>query len=238
MTQDTLKQRILLVDDEKQIHRFLRPTLEAAGYLVDSAETGADALRRVAANLPAAILLDLGLPDVDGQEVLRRLRGFSKAPVIVLSARDSAAEKIAALDAGANDYVEKPFDMGELLARLRAALRGGGGSPAADPVFQAPPLMVDMERRLVTVEGSPVLLTPREYDLLIMMVRNVGRVITHRQLLTSVWGPAHTGDVQYLRVYVGHLRQKLGPVAGAMLMTEAGVGYRMREPKASVSITA
>jgi two-component system KDP operon response regulator KdpE len=237
MTQDTLKQRILLVDDEKQIHRFLRPTLEAAGYLVDSAETGADALRRVAANLPAAILLDLGLPDVDGQEVLRRLRGFSKAPVIVLSARDSAAEKIAALDAGANDYVEKPFDMGELLARLRAALRGGGGSPAADPVFQAPPLMVDMERRLVTVEGSPVLLTPREYDLLIMMVRNVGRVITHRQLLTSVWGPAHTGDVQYLRVYVGHLRQKLGPVAGAMLMTEAGVGYRMREPKDSVSIT-
>jgi two-component system KDP operon response regulator KdpE len=232
-----LKQRILLVDDEKQIHRFLRPTLEAAGYLVDSAETGADALRRVAANLPAAILLDLGLPDVDGQEVLRRLRGFSKAPVIVLSARDSAAEKIAALDAGANDYVEKPFDMGELLARLRAALRGGGGSPAADPVFQAPPLMVDMERRLVTVEGSPVLLTPREYDLLIMMVRNVGRVITHRQLLTSVWGPAHTGDVQYLRVYVGHLRQKLGPVAGAMLMTEAGVGYRMREPKDSVSIT-
>jgi two-component system KDP operon response regulator KdpE len=237
MTQDTLKQRILLVDDEKQIHRFLRPTLEAAGYLVDSAETGADALRRVAANLPAAILLDLGLPDVDGQEVLRRLRGFSKAPVIVLSARDSAAEKIAALDAGANDYVEKPFDMGELLARLRAALRGGGGSPAADPVFQAPPLLVDMERRLVTVEGSPVLLTPREYDLLIMMVRNVGRVITHRQLLTSVWGPAHTGDVQYLRVYVGHLRQKLGPVAGAMLMTEAGVGYRMREPKDSVSIT-
>jgi two-component system KDP operon response regulator KdpE len=237
MTPDTLKQRILLVDDEKQIHRFLRPTLEAAGYTVDSSETGADALRRAAANLPAAILLDLGLPDVDGQEVLRRLRGFSKAPVIVLSARDSAAEKIAALDAGANDYVEKPFDMGELLARLRAALRGGGGSPAADPVFQAPPLLVDMERRLVTVEGSPVLLTPREYDLLIMMVRNVGRVITHRQLLTSVWGPAHTGDVQYLRVYVGHLRQKLGPIAGAMLLTEAGVGYRMREPKDSVSIT-
>jgi two-component system KDP operon response regulator KdpE len=223
--------RILLVDDEKQIHRFLRPTLEAAGYTVDSAETGADALRRAAAHLPAAILLDLGLPDLDGQEVLRRLRGFSTAPIIVLSARDNPAEKIAALDAGANDYVEKPFDMGELLARLRAALRGGAASPAANPVFRAPPLVVDMERRLVSVDGAPVLLTPREYDLLVMIVRNAGRVITHRQLLTAVWGPAHTADVQYLRVYVGHLRQKLGPVVGAMLMTEPGVGYRMREPE-------
>jgi len=229
--------RILLVDDEKQIHRFLRPTLEAAGYTLDSAETAADALRRAAAHLPAAILLDLGLPDLDGQEVLRRLRGFSTAPVIVLSARDNPAEKIAALDAGANDYVEKPFDMGELMARLRAALRNGGASPAVDPVFRAPPLVVDMERRLVSVDGTAVLLTPREYDLLIMIVRNVGRVITHRQLLTAVWGPAHTADVQYLRVYVGHLRQKLGPVVGAMLMTEPGVGYRMREPENQGAIT-
>jgi two-component system KDP operon response regulator KdpE len=223
--------RILVVDDERQIHRFLRPTLEAAGYTVYSAETAAEALRLAAAHLPSAILLDLGLPDLDGQEVLRRLRGFTTAPVIVLSARDNPAEKITALDAGANDYVEKPFDMGELMARLRAASRGGGASPAADPVFRAPPLIVDMDRRQVTVDGQDVALTPREYDLLVMIVRNAGRVITHRQLLHSVWGPAHTADVQYLRVYVGHLRQKLGPVAGGMLTTEPGVGYRLREVK-------
>ncbi len=220
---------ILLVDDEKQIHRFLRPTLEAAGYAVTQAETGAEALRQAAAHPPALVLLDLGLPDIDGQTVLKRLRAFTQMPVIVLSARDRPSEKIAALDAGASDYVEKPFDMGELLARIRAALRINGTAEAAETLFRFPHLEVDLDRRLVRAEGQPVSLTPREYDLLVLLVRHAGRVITHRQLLTAVWGPAHTHDVQYLRVYVGHLRQKLGMHAGAMILTEAGVGYRLAE---------
>jgi two-component system KDP operon response regulator KdpE len=217
---------VLLVDDERQIHRFLRPMLEAAGYQAGGAETAAEALRLAAALPPALVLLDLGLPDLDGQDLLRRLREFTAVPIIVLSARDRPQEKIKALDAGANDYVEKPFDVGELMARIRAALRNAGG-PEQGAVFKSGPLEVDLQRRLVRVSGQGVSLTPREYDLLCLMVRNAGRVITHKQLLTSVWGPAHTGDVQYLRVYVGHLRQKLGEEAGARVTTEAGVGYRL-----------
>ena len=220
---------ILLVDDEPQIHRFLRPTLEAAGYEVARADTGEAALREAAARPPALVLLDLGLPDLDGQAVLARLRDFSAAPVIVLSARDRAHEKIKALDAGAQDYVEKPFDMGELLARLRAALRDTTGRPEPKTLFELPPLSVDLHRRLVSVAGEAVTLTKREYELLAMLVRNAGRVLTHRQLLTAVWGPAHTADVQYLRVYIGHLRQKLGQDAGTRLLTEPGVGYRMQD---------
>jgi two-component system KDP operon response regulator KdpE len=222
---------ILLVDDEKQIHRFLRPTLEASGYSVAGAETGAEALREAASHPPSLILLDLGLPDIDGQALLPRLRAISQAPVIVLSARDRPNEKIAALDAGANDYVEKPFDMGELMARIRAALRDIGNAQPAQTLFSFPHLDVDLDRRLVRAEGAVVPLTPREYDLLVILVRNAGRVITHRQLLTAVWGPAHTHDVQYLRVYVGHLRHKLGALAGALLSTEAGVGYRLAEAR-------
>jgi two-component system KDP operon response regulator KdpE len=203
---------ILLVDDEPQIHRFLRPTLEAAGYGVARAETGAEALRLAALKPPSLVLLDLGLPDMDGQEVLVQLRRFSSAPVIILSARDRPAEKIVALDAGANDYVEKPFDIGELLARLRAALRTEAGGREQTALFSHPPLEVDLVRRLV------------------LLVRNMDRVITHRQLLTAVWGPAHSADVQYLRVYVGHLRQKLGQAAAAHLVTEPGVGYRLLGP--------
>ena len=221
---------ILLVDDEKQIHRFLRPTLEAAGYTVTQAETGADALREAAAHPPALVLLDLGLPDIDGQTVLTRLRAFAQMPVIVLSARDRPSEKIAALDAGASDYVEKPFDMGELLARIRVALRSAGAAQTAETQFHFPGMDVDLDRRRVTVDGQPVSLTPREYDLLVLLVRHAGRVITHRQLLTAVWGPAHTHDVQYLRVYVGHLRQKLGTQAGGLISTEPGVGYRLAAP--------
>jgi two-component system KDP operon response regulator KdpE len=221
---------ILIVDDEKQIHRFLRPTLEASGYSVTQAETGAEALRELAAHPPSLVLLDLGLPDIDGQTVLRRLRAFAQMPVIVLSARDRPAEKITALDAGASDYVEKPFDMGELLARIRVALRDSGPAVTPETLFQFPHLEVDLDRRLVRAEGQPVSLTPREYDLLVLMVRHAGRVITHKQLLTAVWGPAHTHDVQYLRVYVGHLRQKLGTLAGAMISTEPGVGYRLAAP--------
>jgi two-component system KDP operon response regulator KdpE len=221
---------VLLVDDEPQIHRFLRPTLEAAGYQVARADNGADALRLVANRPPSLVLLDLGLPDIDGHDVLVQLRGFSKTPVIVLSARDRPAEKIRALDAGANDYVEKPFEMGELLARVRAALRQDRGGHDVPVLFSRPPLEVDLVRRLVRVAGAAITLTPREYDLLALLVRNPDRVITHRQALTAVWGPAHTDDVQYLRVYIGHLRQKLGPEAGALVVTEAGVGYRLVGP--------
>ena len=224
---------ILVVDDEPQIHRFLRPTLEAAGYEVARADTGADALRDAARRPPGLILLDLGLPDMDGQDVLTQLRAsVSATPVIVLSARDRAAEKIRALDAGAGDYVEKPFDMGELLARIRVALRQERGGEQEPAVFHAPPLEVDQVHRRVRVSGTPVQLTPREYELLALLVRNADRVITHRQLLTAVWGPAHTADVQYLRVYIGHLRQKLGAEAGALVSTEPGVGYRLLTPPA------
>ena len=219
--------RILVVDDERQIHRFLQPMLRAAGYDVGRAETGAAALREVEELPPALVLLDLGLPDIDGQEVLKRLRAVSAVPVIVVSARDRPEEKISALDAGANDYVEKPFDVGELLARVRAALRVVG--PVRQAVFTTGVLSVDLGRRLVSIAGQPVSLTPREYDILSVMVAGAGRVVTHRQLLTAVWGPAHLGDVQYLRVYVGHLRQKLGPEASLRLLTEAGVGYRLLE---------
>jgi two-component system KDP operon response regulator KdpE len=224
------RKSILLVDDEPQIHRFLRPTLEAAGYGVARADTAADALRQAAQKPPSLVLLDLGLPDMDGQEALLRLRQFYTAPVIILSARERSSEKIAALDAGANDYVEKPFDIGELMARVRAALRTNSGGRAAETLFLHPPLEVDLERRLVRVQGDPVSLTPREYDVLALLVRNVDRVITHRQLLTAIWGSAHSADIQYLRVYIGHLRQKLGPIASAHLATEPGVGYRLLGP--------
>ena len=220
---------ILLVDDEKQIHRFLGPTLEAAGYTVSRAETGGDALREAAAHPPSLVLLDLGLPDMDGQTVLRRLRAVAAMPVIVLSARDRAAEKIAALDGGANDYVEKPFDVGELLARIRVALRAAAAMQSTQTLFVFGPLEVDLDRRQVRVGGTAISLTPREYDLLVLLVRHAGRVITHKQLLIAVWGPAHTLNVQYLRVYVGHLRQKLGAEAASLLITEPGVGYRLIE---------
>lgn len=219
--------RILVVDDEPQIHRFLRPTLEAAGYRMEAAQQGAEALRLAATWAPDLVLLDLGLPDLDGQEVLKRLRAFSRVPVIVLSARDRAAEKIEALDAGADDYVEKPFDIGELLARIRVALRRGAGHEPAEPVFRGGVLEVDVPQRLVRVAGTPVVLTPREFDLLALLARNAGRVLTHSQLLTGIWGPAHTEDVQYLRVYIGHLRQKLGQEAGRLILTEPAVGYRL-----------
>ena len=224
--------RILVIDDEKQIHRFLQPALEASGYSVERAETASDGLRLAAARSPDLVLLDLGLPDMDGQEVLRRLRAFSAVPVVVLSARDREAEKVEALDNGADDYVEKPFGVAELMARIRAALRHAHrAASAATEQFSAGPLELDMARRLVRVAGAPVQLSPREYSLLTLLARDAGRVLTHRQLLTGVWGPAHEHDVQYLRVYVGHLRQKLG-AAASLLTTEPGVGYRLLEDMA------
>ncbi|TPG41862.1 response regulator [Roseomonas nepalensis] len=222
--------RVLVVDDEPQIHRFLGQALTASGYEPMRAENATEGLHLAATRAPAAILLDLGLPDLDGQEVIPRLRAFTAAPIIVLSARDGEKAKVAALDAGADDYVEKPFVLGELLARLRAALRraaaaAGRNAPAA--VLQVGPLTVDLAARTVTLDGSPLRLTPREYDLLVAMAHaGAGRVVTQRQLLEAVWGPGHAEDAQYLRVYVGHLRQKLGQAAN-LIRTEPGVGYRL-----------
>jgi two-component system KDP operon response regulator KdpE len=219
--------RVLVIDDEPQIHRFLRPALEAAGYAVERADQAAEGLRLAAARAPDVVLLDLGLPDMDGQEVLRRLRGFSKVPVIILSARDREGEKITALDNGADDYVEKPFSVGELLARIRAALRHRLLQDGVPALYQGGTLEIDHELHQVRVAGELLVLSPREYALLALLARNAGKVLTHRQLLTGVWGPAHAQDVQYLRVYVGQLRQKLGPDAGALIATEPRVGYRL-----------
>lgn len=230
---DASAPRILVIDDEPQIHRFLGPALEAAGFQPLHAETAAEGLRVAAERSPAAVLLDLGLPDQDGQAVIPRLRAFLAVPIVVLSARDREDQKIIALDAGADDYVQKPFSLGELLARLRAALRRtqGEGAVAAAQRILTGPLEIDLARRLVRVGGGePVRLTPREWDLLAALARaGAGRVVTHRHLLAAVWGQAHVNDTQYLRVYIGQLREKLGPAA-RVIRTEPGVGYRFGDP--------
>ncbi len=219
--------RILVVDDEPQIHRFLTPALTAAGFEPLRAERGDAALRMVAANTPDLVLLDLGLPDIDGQEVLRRLREFSAVPVIILSARDREAEKIAALDSGADDYVEKPFSLGELLARIRTALRHKGQQEPASHELTLGGLVITPQE--AALNGEKLVLTKREHALLLLLARNPGRVLTHRQILTAIWGPAHTEDLAYLRVYIGQLRKKLGAELSAKLKTEPGVGYRLEE---------
>jgi two-component system, OmpR family, KDP operon response regulator KdpE len=223
--------RILVVDDEPQILRFLSPALEASGYSVLHAASGHEALRLIANAAPDLIVLDLGLPDMDGKEVIVSARQFTPAPIVVLSARDREVEKIAALDMGADDYVEKPFAIGELLARLRAALRHAkmGGAPKTRVEIDG--LTIDMERRLVTRESAQIKLTPREYDLLCALAGNAGRVMTHSQILTAVWGPAHKDDTQYLRVFVGQLRNKIerDPSTPTIIRTESGIGYRFSE---------
>lgn len=223
--------RILIVDDEPRILRFLRAALEASDYDVLDAATGREALRLAANFAPDVIILDLGLPDMDGKDVLAQARHFTQAPILILSARDREVEKIAALDLGADDYVEKPFAIGELLARLRAALRHAKGAEARKTRVEVDGLVIDMDRRLVTREGAAVKLTPREYDLLRALALNAGRVMTHGQILTAVWGPAHKDDTQYLRVFVGQLRAKIerDPSAPAIIRTESGIGYRFRE---------
>lgn len=221
--------RILVIDDEPQIHRFLAPALDAAGYEPLRADTAADGLAQIARLAPDAVVLDLGLPDLDGKDALRKARAFYEGPILILSARDRETEKIDALDAGADDYVEKPFGVGELLARLRVALRHRLVQNGAQPVFQAAGgLEIDLVKRRVTRAGEAVKLSPKEYDLLARLAEGGGKVLTHRQLLTAVWGPAHTEDVQYLRVFVGQLRQKLepDPAHPQVILTEAGVGYR------------
>jgi two-component system KDP operon response regulator KdpE len=222
--------RILVVDDEPQIHRFLRPILSANGYLAERADTGRAALGFMQTNDAAAVLLDLGLPDLDGLQVLKRLRVTSQVPVIVISARDREEEKIAALDAGADDYLEKPFGIGELLARIRVAMRHrlAAADTNVNDCISFPGLTVDFFRRLAHANGRQLVLTPKEWDLLRLFSSNAGRVLTHRQILKTVWGSSDVNNIQYLRVYIGQLRQKLGE-SGALISTETGVGYRMAD---------
>ena len=223
--------RILIVDDEPQILRLLTVALNAAGYEPFTAESGAAALKLAATGAPDLIVLDLGLPDRDGKDVLREMRLFSDAPVIILSARDREAEKIEALDLGADDYVEKPFGIGELTARMRTALRRRAGQAKNVKSVEVDGVVMDFERRLVTRDGVPIRLTPKEYDLLAVLLRNAGRVVTHAQILRTVWGPAHVQDTQYLRVFIGLLRAKIerDPTSPTIIKTEPGVGYRVLE---------
>lgn len=225
--------RILVVDDEPQIQQFLRLALNAAGYEVRAASTGAEALRQVATWAPDAIVLDLGLPDRDGKDVLTDIRQFSKTPVIVLSARDREAEKIAALDLGADDYVEKPFGIGELMARLRTVLRHSAAVQHHRSLLSFDRVEIDLDRRIVEKDGAAVHLTPKEYDLLTILARNAGRVLTHGHILASVWGRAHKDDTQYLRVFISQLRAKIEPDPNmpTLVRTEPGVGYRFAEPR-------
>lgn len=223
--------RVLVVDDEPQIHRFLKPALEAAGYEPIRADTAAEALKEIARRAPDAVILDLGLPDMDGKAALAQARAFYDGPVLILSARDRETEKIDALDAGADDYVEKPFGVGELLARLRVALRHRLQRDGGEPVVRAGALEIDLLKRRVSRSGEEVRLSRTEYELLARLAEAQGRVVTHRQLLTAVWGPAHVDDVEYLRVFVGQLRQKLedDPARPKLILTELGVGYRFAE---------
>jgi len=219
--------RILVVDDEPQIRRALRTSLQAHGYEVQTAGTGEEGVIGAAEAAPDLLLLDLGLPDLDGTEVIRRVRAFSEVPVIILSVRDRQGDKVAALDAGADDYVTKPFGMEELLARLRAALRRAHPE-TAPPTFRFDDLEIDLARRLVRRGGETVHLTPTEYSLLEAMVTNAGKLLTHQWLLRKVWGQGYGAESHYLRVYVRALRRKLGDEATdpRLILTEPGVGYR------------
>lgn len=227
-----VKPLILVIDDEPQIRRLLTHTLEAAGYRVETAATGADGGVAVAQVRPELVLLDLGLPDLNGLDVLRRLRDWSSVPVIILTVQDDERDKIAALDAGANDYVTKPFSPGELLARIRVALRPAR-SGVENPVVQCGPLTVDLATGRTTVQGREVSLTVTESKLLKLLARHSGRVLTHRFLLREVWGPQAESQTAYLRVYLVHLRNKIeaDPSDPRLLLTEPGVGYRLQPPE-------
>ncbi len=225
------KTHVLVVDDEAAILRFLKPALEANGYEMTSAGSVAEATKRIASESPDIVLLDLGLPDGDGKDVIRRAREWSDVPVIVLSAREREAEKIESLDLGADDYVNKPFNIGELLARMRTALRHRMQRKAEIPLLRVGGLEVDAVRHRATRAGTELKLTPKEFELLSFLARHAGRVVTHKQILTAVWGPAHTEDTQYLRVYIGQLRQKIEeqPNDPRIILTEPGIGYRVAE---------
>ena len=222
-------QRVLIVDDETSIRRYLRAALSAQGLAIYEASNGQEAINAVVANHPDIIILDLGLPDIDGIEVTRRLREWSQTPIIILSVREAENDKIAALDAGADDYLTKPFGTGELMARMRVALRRLSTAPDA-PVLQIDNLKMDLSRRLVTVDGQPISLTPTEYEILRLLLQNAGKVLTHHQLLRQVWGTAYESEMHILRVNISNLRRKIEPDPSRphYLLTEPGVGYRIR----------
>ena len=220
--------KVLVVDDEISIQRFLRVALNGQGFIVSEANTGQDALQGVITNRPDLVILDLGLPDMDGVEVTQRIREWSKVPIIILSVREHEEDKIAALDAGADDYLSKPFGMGELLARIRTVLRRQS-SDTSEPVFTIGELVVDLAKRIVSIKGAEVQLTPTEYEILRVLVTSAGKVLTNRQLLQKVWGAGYN-DLHILRVNVSNLRHKLEPDASrpTYIHTESGVGYRLK----------
>lgn len=220
--------QILIVDDEEQIRLFLRITLKASGYEPIEAATGRAAIEACTGRKPDLMLLDLGLPDVSGLDVIRAVRVWTQLPIIVLSVRSDERDKVGALDAGANDYVQKPFSTAELLARIRASLRVHSGE-LVEPIIEAGALRIDVPGHQVYLDGVPIKLSPKEFDLLVVLARAAGRVCTHRQLLEKVWGPTHREDVQYLRVYIGQLREKLGDAQGVprYIVNEPGIGYRL-----------
>ncbi len=222
--------RVLVVDDELEIRRFLRASLRANGHTVFEAGSGTQALAAVREHDPHLMILDLGLPELDGVEVTRRVRQWSRLPIIILSVRDRESDKIAALDAGADDYLTKPFGMGELMARVRGVMRRAAPDTSG-PVYQVEELRVDLSRHQVTLGGKEVLLTPTEFDLLRVLIQNAGKVITHRQLIHKVWGTAYEDESRLLRVNISNLRRKIEPNPNRpyYILTELGVGYRLRE---------
>ena len=222
-------QRILVVDDESPIRRYLRAALSAQGFSIYEAANGEEALNAVLTDRPDIIILDLGLPDIDGIEVTRRLREWSQTPIIILSVREAEQDKIAALDAGADDYLTKPFGTGELMARMRVVMRRQSSKPE-EPILQVDELRMDLSRRLVSIRGEEISLTPTEYDILRLLMQNAGKVITHHHLLRQVWGNAYESEMHILRVNISNLRRKieLDPSRPHYILTEPGVGYRLR----------
>ena len=223
---------LLLIEDDLQMRRFLRASLHAQGFRLVEAETGEEGIVLAQSQTPDVILLDLGLPDVDGIKVTERLRGWTRIPIIVISARGREADKVEALDAGADDYLTKPFGVSELLARIRVALRHKEGLPSGEqPILEVGGLRVDLDRHLVTREDREIRLTPIEYKLLTLLARHPGKVLTHRQILKEVWGPTATEQTHYLRVYMAQLRRKIekDPARPHLLVTEPGVGYRLHD---------
>ena len=222
--------KVLVIDDERQIRRALQLALSGSGYVVQTAATGAEGLEAVNSNLPDIVLLDLGLPDIDGLEMCRRIRVQSVVPIIVLSVRGEEQTKVAAFDLGADDYLTKPFGMDELLARIRVALRHATGASGTGAVLTFGDLSIDLAKRQVVVHGQEVKLTPTEFDVLKYLALHAGQVVTHRMLLQAVWGPDYQAETQYLRVFIGQLRRKIEPVPArpVYLLTDPGVGYRFR----------
>jgi two-component system KDP operon response regulator KdpE len=226
-----LKPTILVIEDEPALQKFLRVTLEAQNFKIIEATTGEQGLRHASTSVPDLIVLDLGLPDIDGVEVTKKLREWTAIPIIIVSARGKEQDKVVALDAGADDYLTKPFGVGELLARVRVVLRhlAAANEKSGESLFESGDLKVDLARRVVTVGENAVHLTPNEYKLLTVLIKNAGKVLTHRQLLKEVWGPGSSDQTHYLRVYMNQLRQKLEPDSARPkhLLTEPGVGYRL-----------